>query len=167
MRNIKIKIGALIFLLFFFNSCGFKPMYKISESSINFKNYSMIIMNESNISREIKEEIRKSFPSSSEIKKEYVIEINTNENLEPLITNTDGTIAKYRIEIIMNFKVKDKNEDTYIIEDIVRGFAQYSVETSEIESDDKKKRMIRTATSSAIQMMISKIQSDTSITNDN
>ena len=87
--------------------------------------------------------------------------------MEPLITNTDGTIAKYRIEIIIDFKVKDKNENKYIMNDIVRGFAQYSVETSEIESDDKKKRMIRTATSSAIQMMISKIQSDTSITNDN
>ena len=67
----------------------------------------------------------------------------------------------------MNFKVKDKNENKYIMNDIVRGFAQYSVETSEIESDDKKRSMIRTATSSAIQMMISKIQSDTSITNDN
>ena len=49
----------------------------------------------------------------------------------------------------------------------MRGFAQYTIETSEIESDDKKKRMIRTATSSAIQMMISKIQSDASMTNDN
>ena len=167
MRNIKIKIGALIFLLFFFNSCGFKPMYKISESSIDFKSYSIIIMNESNISREIKEEIRKSFPSSSEVNKDYVIEINATETLDPLITNTDGTVAKYRIEIVINFKVKGKNNDSYLIEDVVRGFAQYTVETSEIESDDKKKRMIRTATSSAIQMMISKIQSDTSITNDN
>ena len=105
--------------------------------------------------------------SSSETKKEYIIELNTDENLEPLITNTDGTIAKYRIEIIINFKVKDKNKDSYLIEDMVRGFAQYTVETSEIESDDKRKRMIRNATSSAIQMMISKIQSDTSVTNDN
>ena len=124
-------------------------------------------MNENDASREIKEEIKKSFPSSSETKKEYIIELNTDENLEPLITNTDGTIAKYRIEIIINFKVKDKNKDSYVIEDMVRGFAQYTVETSEIESDDKRKRMIRNATSSAIQMMISKIQSDTSVTNDN
>jgi len=167
MRNTKIKIGALIFLLFFFNNCGFKPMYKISESNIDFKSYSIVIMNESNISREIKEEIRKSFPSSMEADKDYVIEINTTETLDPLIINTDGTVAKYRIEIIMNFKVKNKNENLYLMEDMVRGFAQYSVETSEIESDDKKKRMIRTATNSAIQMMISKIQSDTSITNDN
>ena len=162
-----IRFLTTISILIVLTSCGFKPMYKLSESSFDFRNYSISIMNEHNTSREIKEEIRKSFPSSSEIKKEYVIEINTNENLEPLITNTDGTIAKYRIEIIMNFKVKDKNENTYIMEDIVRGLAQYSVETSEIESDDKKKSMIRTATSSAMQMMISKIQSDTSITNDN
>ena len=167
MRNTKIKIGALIFLLFFFNNCGFKPMYKISESSIDFKSYSIVIMNESNISREIKDEIRKFFSSSSEVNKDYVIEINTTENLDPLITNTDGTVAKYRIEIVINFKVKGKSNDSYLIEDVVRGFAQYTVETSEIESDDKKKRMTRTATSSAVQMMISKIQSDASITNDN
>ena len=162
-----IRFLTTISILIVLTSCGFKPMYKLSDSSFDFRSYSITIMYENDTSREINEEIRKSFPSSSEIKKEYVIEINTNENLEPLITNTDGTIAKYRIEIIMNFKVKDKNENTYIMEDVVRGLTQYSVETSEIESDDKKRSMIRTATSSAIQMMISKIQSDTSITNDN
>ena len=142
-------------------------MYKLTENTIDFRSYSITIMNGNDTSREIKEEIKRSFPSSSEIKKEYVIEINTEENLEALITNTDGTVAKYKIEIIINFKVKDNNKDSYLIEDMVRGFAQYTVETSEIESDDKRKRMIRNATSSAIQMMISKIQSDTSITNDN
>ena len=162
-----IRFLTTIPILIVLTSCGFKPMYKFSENSFDFRSYSVKISNESATSREIKEEIRKSFPSSSEIKKEYVVEINAKENLEPLIINTDGTIAKYRIEIIMNFTVKDKNENIYIMEDIVRGFAQYSVESSEIESDDKKKSMIRTATGSAIQMMISKIQSDTSITNDN
>ena len=161
------RVISIIFLLLYLSSCGFKPMYKISESNIDFKNYSIIIINESSISREIREEIRKSFPSNLNVNKDYVIEINTIENLDPLITNTDGTVAKYRIEIVINFKVIDKNNDSYLIEDVVRGFAQYTVETSEIESDDKKKRMIRTATNSAIQMMISKIQSDASITNDN
>ena len=167
MNNIIIRVISIIFLLLYLSSCGFKPMYKISKNNIDFKSYSIVIMNESNISREIKDEIRKSFPSSSEVNKDYVIEINTTENLDPLITNTDGTVAKYRIEIAINFKVKGKSNDSYLIEDVVRGFAQYTVETSEIESDDKKKRMIRTATSSAIQMMISKIQSDASMTNDN
>ena len=162
-----IRYLTTISILIVLTGCGFKPMYKLSEGSFDFRSYSVTIVNENDTSWEIKKEIKESFPSSSEIKKEYIIEIDINENLEPLITNTDGTIAKYRIEIIINFKVKDKNKNIYIMEDIVRGFAQYSVETSEIESDDKKKSMIRTATSSAIQMMISKIQSDTSITNDN
>ena len=162
-----IRFLTSISILVVLMSCGFKPMYKISENNIDFSNYSITIMNENNTSREIKEEIKKSFPSSPEIKKNYVIEINTNQNLESLITNTDGTVAKYRIEIIINFKVRDRNENSYLIEDMTRGFAQYTVETSEIESNDKKKRMIRTATNNAIQMMISKIQSDTSITNDN
>ena len=167
MRNINIKIGALIFLLFFFSNCGFKPMYKLSESSIDFRSYSLILMNETNTSREIKEEVKKSFNSRSEVKKDYVIEIDVVENLDPLITNTDGTVSKYRMEILLNFKVRDKNKDSYLIEDMVRGFAQYTVETSEIESNDKKNKMSRIATNNAIQMMFSKIQSDTSITNDN
>ena len=162
-----IRFLTTISILIVLTNCGFKPMYKLTENNIDLRSYSIKIINENDTSREIKEEIKQSFPSSSEIKEEYVIEINTNESLDPLITNTDGTVAKYRIEIIIDFKVKDKNKESYLIEDMVRGFAQYTVETSEIESDDKRKRMIGTATSGAIQMMISKIQSDTSITNDN
>ena len=97
-----IRFVSILAFLIMLISCGFKPMYKISENSIDFRNYSITIMNENNTSREMKEEIKKSFPSSSEIEKKYIVEINTNENLEPLITNTDGTVAKYRIEIIIN-----------------------------------------------------------------
>ncbi len=166
MRNI-IRISLLISLFSYLVSCGFKPMYKLSENSVDLKSYSINIINENNTSRQIKEEIKKSFPSGSVIEKDYMIDIEVFENLDPLITNTDGTVSKYRVEIIMYFKVKAANTNEFIIDDVVRGFAQYAVETSEIESDDKRKRMLRTATSSAIQMMISKIQSDTSITNDN
>ena len=162
-----IRASLLVSLFFYLVSCGFKPMYKFSENGVDLNSYSINIINESNTSREIREEIRKSFPSSSDIEKYYVIDMEASENLDPLITNTDGTVSKYGIEIIIYFKVKTTNTNELLINDVVRGFAQYTVETSEIESDDKKKRMIRTATSSAIQMMTSKIQSDTSITNDN
>ncbi len=166
LHNI-IKIGLLISVFFYLVSCGFKPMYKFSENSINLNSYSINIVNESNVSRQIKEEIKKSFPSGSKTVKEFIIDLEISENLDPLITNTDGTVSKYRIEIVINFKVKAINANETLINDVVRGFAEYTVETSEIESDDKKKRMIRSATSSATQMMISKIQIDTSITNDN
>ena len=166
MSNNIFKGCLFLVILFLLSGCGFKPLYKLSNDSIDIRSYSIEVINKESVSREIKEEIKKSFPKNSS-ENNYIIEINAIENLDPLITNTDGTVAKYRIEIIMNFKVKNKNENLYLMEDMVRGFAQYTVETSEIESDDKKKRMIRTATNSAIQMMISKIQSDTSITNDN
>ena len=148
-------------------SCGFKPMYKFSENNVDLNSYSINIVNESDISRQIKEEIKKSFPSGSKAEKDFVIDMKILENLDPLITNTDGTISKYGIEIIIYFKVKTRNTNELLINDVVRGFAQYTVETSEIESDDKKKRMTRTATSGAVQMIISKIQSETLIKNDN
>ncbi len=166
LHNI-IRIGLLLSMFSYLVSCGFKPMYKFTENGIDLNNYYINIINENNTSRQIREEIKKSFPSSSEFKKDYVIDIEAYENSDPLITNTDGTVSKYRIEIIMYFKVRASNTNEFLIEDVVRGFAQYTVETSEIESDDKRKRMIRTATSSAVQMMISKIQSGASITNDN
>tara|TARA_A100000164_G_C21603171_1_gene628481 strand:+ start:124 stop:615 length:492 start_codon:yes stop_codon:yes gene_type:complete len=160
MKNKKIKIISFLLLLFFFNNCGFSPVYKFSDSSLDLGSYSISILNSSNTSKEVIDEIKDPFSSSSGAEKIYIIEINAVENLEPLITNTDGTVSKYRIEIILNFNVKDKSNNAYIIEDVVRGFAQYTVETSEIESSEIKKRMVQTATSNAIQMMISKIQSD-------
>ena len=166
MSNIT-KVVFVVISIFYLSNCGFKPIYKLSENNFDFRNYSVKIFNESNTSREAREEIKRSFPSSSKTGENYIIEISLVENLDPLITNTDGTVAKYRIEIIMDFKVKDKNESMYLMDDFVRGFAQYTVETSEIESEDKKKRMTRMATSSAIQMMISKIQSDVAISNGN
>ena len=166
--NQNVVKTSLIFIVFlYFSSCGFKPIYKLSESDVDLRSYTIKIANEDSISREIKEEIRKYFPPNSVVERDFVIKINIIENLDPLITNTDGTIAKYRIEIIMNFEIIDKTNNSYLVKDVVRGFAQYDVETSEIENYDKERRMRQTATSNAIQMMISKIQSDPSITNDN
>ena len=166
LHNI-IRLFLFISVFSFLLSCGFKPMYKFTENGMGLSNFYVNIINENNTSSQIKEEIRKSFPPSSEIEKHYVIDIEVFENLDPLITNTDGTVSKYRVEIILNFKVKTTDVNKTLIDDVVRGFAQYTVETSEIESDDKRKRIIRTAINNALQMMISKIQSDTSITNDN
>ena len=53
------------------------------------------------------------------------------------------------------------------VEDMVRGFAHSTVETSEIASNKKKQAMLRTASNNAIQMMMSKIQSEISVANDN
>ena len=167
MRNNIFKSSLVLVMLFLLSSCGFKPIYKLSDNVIDLKSFSVKLLNEETTSREIKEQIKKSLPPNSNVEKNYIIEILTDENQVPLITNTDGTVSKYRIEITMSFKVKGIDNSSYLMDDVVRGFAQYTVDTSEIESDDKKKRMVKSATSSAIQMMMSKIQSDSSISNDN
>ncbi len=165
--NKSIKYICILFLSLFLISCGFKPMHKLSEKSNYLENFIIKIINEDSVSREIKREIGLTFISNQNAEKDYLIELKIDENLFPLIINSDGTVSKYRIELSINYSVINLKDNSSLMSDVVRGFAQYTVETSEIESDDKKKRMIRTATSSAIQMMISKIQSDTSITNDN
>ena len=166
IKNI-LKISFSFIVVLYLSGCGFKPMHKLLEGTVDIRNYAIKILNEGAISREVREEITKSFISSSDIDSDFIIEINIKENLDPILTNTDGTVSKYRIEIVIDFKIKDKKESKYLMKDTVRGFAQYTVEISEIESEDKKKRMTRTAANSAVQMMVSKIQSDTSITNDN
>ena len=165
--NKNMKYICILFLSLFLISCGFKPVYKLSENNFNLENFIIKIINENPISREIEKEIKLTFISNDDAEKEFLIELDIDENLFPLIINSDGTVSKYRIELTINYNVINLRNDTSLIKDVVRGFAQYTVETSEIESDDKKKRMTRTATSGAVQMIISKIQSETLIKNDN
>ena len=58
-----------------------------------------------------------------------------------------------------------ENKVSYI--DTARGFAQYSVATSEIQNEETRSLMTKSATNEAIQMMISKIRSNQPIINDN
>ena len=76
----------------------------------------------------------------------------------PLIINTNGTVAKYQIEISISFKVSDTDNEL-ILEDSVNGYSQYDVQTSEIDNDATKKQMIRSATNEAMALIITKIQS--------
>ena len=157
----------IIFFSLFLITCGFKPVYKLSENNFDSENYLVLINNENSVSSEIKEEIRMSFISKSNEEKNYTIIIDSNEDLVPLIVNSDGTISKYRIEITINFKLQKRNDISYLIDDSVKGFAQYTLDTSEINNNDKKKRMIRSATNEALQIMISKIQSSMIVKDDN
>ena len=84
-----------------------------------------------------------------------------------MIINTNGTIAKYRIEILISYKLIEIDTDEEISTGNARGSAQYDVGTSEIDNEDRKKSMVKIATKNAIQLMASKIQSSISKTNDN
>ena len=62
-----------------------------------------------------------------------------NESLDPLIVNTNGTVAKYRIEILISYELIEIETDMEISNGTARGSAQYDVGTSEINNEDTKK----------------------------
>ena len=126
-------------------------------------NYSVKIVN--SVSREIKEEINANIIASDNERFSALLTIN--ENLTPLIINTNGTVAKYRIEILINYKLIEVETNQEISTGKARGSAQYDVGTSEINNEDTKKSMTKIATKNAIQLMLSKIQSSISKVNDN
>tara|TARA_B000000532_G_scaffold181829_1_gene148137 strand:+ start:66 stop:533 length:468 start_codon:yes stop_codon:yes gene_type:complete len=150
-----IKIIAILSIFFLFLNCGFKPIYKLSESNVSSGNYSVQITNQ--VSREIIEEINNNVFSGTD--QEYMVKLDISEDLTPLIINTNGTIAKYRIEIGLNYELVEIASDKIISSGATRGYAQYDVVASEISNEDTKKSMTKIATKNALQLMSSRIQS--------
>ena len=152
-----LNINILFLLILFLNSCGFQPIYKTTENNINSKTYDIKFKNDPGYL--IKNKILENYNSSSS-QNLYTIHLSTNQGSTPLITNTDGTVSKYRIEVVISFYVTLSDSDNKIYGDISRGFAEYLVQTSEIETDEKRKQSIKIATQEAVQMMSIKIQSN-------
>ena len=157
------RLVLLVIILLFTASCGFKPIHKISDLNNANTSYSVKILN--NISREIREEINTNIiPVDNE---EYSALLTISESLTPLIINTNGTVAKYRIEIEINYELIEVETGKEVSSGMARGSAQYDVGTSEIINEDTKKSMTKIATKSAIQFMVSKLRSSISKANDN
>ena len=154
---LRINIFVLFLIsLFIFSGCGFKPIYKKSDTEVDLASYKVVIENESSISRGIIEKIKETFGSPKDYS--HIVSLNINESQDPLIINSNGTISKYRIEILINYVLSDNENDKILREDIGRGYAQYDVQESEITNIEKKKAMIKSATNEALQIMLSKIQ---------
>ena len=150
-----IKILVTISFFIFFTNCGFTPIYKISDNNMGSEGYSIEIVNQ--VSREIIEEINTNALLDSDHK--YVAFLNIKEDTTPLIINTNGTVAKYRIEIEISYELIQKDTDEVVSFGKTRGNAQYDVVSSEISNEDTKKSMTKIATKNALQIMYSRIQS--------
>ena len=150
-----IRSLIIILVLLFINNCGFKPIHQITETDSNFSNYTVEVKN--SVSREVIDELNTSFTTDGEINYKAVILVN--EDLNPLIINTNGTVAKYRIEIEINYQLIELDSGDVISEGTTRGFAQYDTVDSEVSNEDTRKSMTRIAAKNAFQIMSSRIQS--------
>ena len=152
------KLLATLAIFFIFLGCGFKPIYKISSDDVNLDGYSVEVVNQ--VSREIIEEVNSTIVQGENQKYRALLKIY--EDLTPLIVNTNGTVAKYRIEIEIAYKLIQIDVDETISTGTTRGYAQYDVTESEIVNEDTRKHMTKIATKNAIQIMTSRIQSSIS-----
>ena len=152
----KLFAALAIFLILF--GCGFKPIYKITSDDIRLDGYSVEVTNQ--VAREIIEEVNSNIVKGENQK--YKVLLKIYEDLAPLIVNTNGTVAKYRIEIEIEYELVEIVVNEIIATGNTRGFAQYDATESEIVNEDTRKHMTKIATKNAIQIMTSRIQSSIS-----
>ena len=152
------KLLTTLAVFFIFLGCGFKPIYKITSDDATLDGYSVEVTNQ--VAREIIEEVNSTIVQSEDQK--YKALLTIYEDLTPLIVNTNGTVAKYRIEIEIKYELLQIDNDEVISKGTTRGFAQYDVTSSEIVNEDTKKSMTKIATKNATQLMTSRIQSSIS-----
>ena len=152
------KLLATLTIFIIILGCGFKPIYKITNNDTGIASYSVEVTNQ--VSREIIEEVNSTIVPGENQK--YRALLNIFEDLTPLIVNTNGTVAKYRIEVEIKYELIKIDGDEVISTGTTRGFAQYDVTGSEIVNEDTKKSMTKIATKNAIQLMTSRIQSSIS-----
>ena len=155
----------IIFISCLLVGCGFKPIHKFNESGFKMADFKVTYKNTGSISYEVKDEINRLFYNEYD-DHSYILDLNIEEGNTPLIINTNGTVAKYQIEISISFKVADINNEL-ILEGKVNGYSQYDVQTSEINNDATKKQMTRSAASEAMALIITKIQSSIVSLDDN
>ena len=94
----------------------------------------------------------------------YLINLDVTENQTPLIINSNGTVSKYRVEIIIYFEIQESTSENIIYNNVSRGFSEYLVQTSEIQTNEKFKQAKEIAANDAVQMMKIKIQNNISRT---
>ncbi len=156
-----MKRYITVFILFIgilaLNNCGFKPIYKLSDESLTSTNYIVEFTNETSL--KIRNKIEEIFQTKSS-ESFYKIYLNVRQSTVPLVINTNGTVDKYRVEIVLDFTVHEKSSNEKVYSNIVRGFAEYLVQNSEIETNKKFSQSIDIATQKAVQMMLTKIQSN-------
>ena len=107
----------------------------MTSDDASIDGYSVEVTNQ--VAREIIEEVNNTVIQDENPK--YKALVSIYEDLTPLIVNTNGTVAKYRIEIEIKYELLQIDNDEVISTGITRGFAQYDVTGSEIVNEDTKK----------------------------
>ena len=148
------KVIFFLFLSSFLNQCGFQPIYS-EKSAIVENDYEIVLISENSIS--VREAFNTIFRNSIK-KSNFRLNINIIEQDLPIVTNSDGTVAKYRIDISTNFVLYDTVSDREIFSNYSRGFAQYETQKNNYDTEQKRNEAKKIATTNSLQLIPIKIQ---------
>ncbi len=148
------NITIYVIILFLLAKCGFTPIY-FERSDLIQNNYRAILVSDNS---KIVEETFNSIFRNLDKRTDYELKVNIEEKDLPIITNTDGTIAKYRIDISVSFILYDIENNQKILSDYSKGFAQYETQTNNYGTKLKRTEAKKIATTKAVQLIPIKIQ---------
>tara|TARA_Y100000389_G_C17446980_1_gene512235 strand:- start:788 stop:1255 length:468 start_codon:yes stop_codon:yes gene_type:complete len=148
------KIFVILFLSNFFIQCGFQPIYSERNETVE-SDYETVLISENSIS--VKEAFSSIFRNTSK-ESNFELKISVIEQDLPIVTNSDGTVAKYRIDISTNFVLYDRINKQEIFSDYSKGFAQYETQTNNYDTEQKRYEAKKIATTNSLQLIPIKIQ---------
>ena len=148
------KIFIILFLSNFFVQCGFQPIYSERNQTLE-SDYETVLISENSVS--VKEAFNSIFKITTR-ESNFELKISIIEQDLPIVTNSDGTIAKYRIDISTNFVLYDRINKKEIFSDYSKGFAQYETQTNNYDTEQKRYEAKKIATTNSLKLIPIKIQ---------
>ena len=148
------KIFIILFLSNFFIQCGFQPIYSERNETVE-SDYETVLISENSVS--VKEAFNSVFKNITK-KSDFELKISIIEQDLPIVTNSDGTVAKYRIDISTNFVLYDRINKKEIFSDYSKGFAQYETQTNNYDTEQKRYEAKKIATTNSLKLIPIKIQ---------
>ena len=148
------KIFIILFLSNFFIQCGFQPIYSERNETVE-SDYETVLVSENSIS--VNETFNSIFKNTTK-KSNFELRISIIEQDLPIVTNSDGTVAKYRIDISTNFVLYDRINKKEIFSDYSKGFAQYETQTNNYDTEQKRYEAKKIATTNSLKLIPIKIQ---------
>ena len=148
------KIFIILFLSNFFIQCGFQPIYSERNETVE-SDYETVLISKNSIS--VNETFNSIFKNTTK-KSNFELRISIIEQDLPIVTNSDGTVAKYRIDISTNFVLYDRINKKEIFSDYSKGFAQYETQTNNYDTEQKRYEAKKIATTNSLKLIPIKIQ---------
>tara|TARA_B110000444_G_scaffold259599_1_gene303860 strand:- start:167 stop:640 length:474 start_codon:yes stop_codon:yes gene_type:complete len=150
------KILSIIFISQLIVSCGFTPMLKDLGNTSNSLVYYEINPNSSYISKQI---LNSTLQNLDKEKANYVTQVNISEKESAVSIGSNGSVNEYKIEILVNFKIINIEDNNLMYDMQSRGFANYDVSSSEYTNSLVREEALKRALSDGIQLMNIMVQS--------